>query len=79
MLLATADGFFVTPPVDVWLIWHVYMLNPTSVPTLLTKRALTLRLSRWYMEDCERSWFLRPLRNLRDDPMDLAVSTECVF
>ena len=35
LLLATAEGFFVTPPVDVWLIWHVYMLNPLSVPRLL--------------------------------------------
>ena len=82
MLLATAEGFFVVPPVDVWLVWHVYMLNPMSVPALFSKRAaraLTLQASRWYMEDCERSWFLRPLRNLRDDPMDLAVSARGVM
>ena len=28
LLLATMEGFFVMPPVDVWLIWHTYMLNP---------------------------------------------------
>ena len=61
MLLATAEGFFATPSVDVWLIWHVYMPNPASVPVLLSKRALTLRSPSWYMEDCEQSWFLRPM------------------
>ena len=37
LLLATAEGFFVIPPVDVWLIWHVYMLNPMSVLVPLPK------------------------------------------
>ncbi|KAF9646512.1 hypothetical protein BDM02DRAFT_3008899 [Thelephora ganbajun] len=57
MLLATSEGHFVIPPVDVWLIWHTYMLNPM-----------------WYMEDCERLWLMRPLRNLRENPIDLAAS-----
>ena len=30
--LATSDGFFIVPPVDVWLVWHTYMLNPMLVP-----------------------------------------------
>ena len=30
-ILVTSKGFFI-PPVDVWLIWHAYMLNPMSVP-----------------------------------------------
>ena len=29
MLLLNSEGFFMIPPVDVWLIWHTYMLNPS--------------------------------------------------
>lgn len=29
VLLDTRMGSFVIPPVDVWLIWNTYMLNPT--------------------------------------------------
>jgi len=75
--LATSDGFFIVPPVDVWLIWHTYMLNPMSVPKLPFQswnlRGLISLVRRWYTEDCERVWFLRPLRDLREHPLDLAV------
>ena len=39
-LLDASEGFFVMPPVDVWLIWHTYMLNPMSVPDLLSKNSI---------------------------------------
>lgn len=32
--LEASKNRFITPPVDVWLIWHAYMLNPMSVPEL---------------------------------------------
>ncbi|KAF9779250.1 hypothetical protein BJ322DRAFT_450903 [Thelephora terrestris] len=56
MLHLNYEGPFIIPPVDVWLIWNTYMLNPS-----------------WYIEDCERLWQLRPLRDLEEHPLNLAA------
>lgn len=41
-------------------------------------RGLTLLAHRWYMEDCERLWYLQPLKNLKEHPMNLVVSIQDV-
>ena len=80
-ILDTSEGFFIMPPVDVWLIWHAYMLNPMSVPGIFLKSlmSLTPRARRWYTEDCERLWHLRPLKNLKEHPINFVVSVQHVL
>jgi hypothetical protein len=66
------------PPLDVWLIWHAYMLNPTYDRRLSFCDWVSTRhcAPRWYAEDLERVRVLAELKNLPVSPLELLVRSE---
>ena len=65
------------PPLDVWLVWHAYMLNPTyellSLSSISEFIVLSHALLSWYAEDLERLPLLADLKNIPVSPLDLLV------